>query len=209
MDRRRFLHLTAAVGLFGGSALRNLAHAATATGTSLDNMLSVHATEAADKGWFDACAVAADKEGYAKAAQLFRAMSASAKIHADRLAETITKAGGKTKDPAAAPAVGTTKENLEAALRRETAERKVTYTGFVMAARKEKNKDALRALNFAAATIDPRAKYYKEAIDGMEAFRQAGKGLWVCGVCGYVVTKIDFVRCLICFNPKEKYFQVA
>jgi rubrerythrin len=210
MHRRRFLYVSALFSLFGGKAMTTLARAAEVKpGKSLENLVAAHSDETGDVAWSTACAQAADKEGYAKAAQLFRASAASAKVHGDRLSEVITKLGGKPGEPAALAKVGTTKENLEAARLRESGERKQRYAGFTDTARKEANKEALRAFNYASATGDVRAKYYKAALDNLDSYREAGKGWWVCTVCGYTVTKIDFARCLVCFNPKEKYTQVA
>jgi rubrerythrin len=174
-------------------------------GTTLENLMAAYNGESNASARYFVFAAKAEAEGYHKVAQLFRAASASEKIHAAGHAEAIKKAGGVARAGIDSVKAGTTRENLEAALKGETWEKTTMYPKLIEKARRDGNKDAIQSMTYAKAAEDEHAKFYKAALDNLEAYKTAGQGWYVCQVCGYTVTKIDFSKCPICFNPKEKY----
>jgi rubrerythrin len=68
--------------------------------------------------------------------------------------------------------------------------------------------DAVRVFNGAKSAEESHAKSYKEAGENLEAWKADTKTFFVCGVCGYTVTEVNFDKCPICFAPKEKYEKV-
>ncbi len=147
----------------------------------------------------------ADEEGYAGAASLFRAAASAEEIHAKSHGEVIKKLGGTPKAEIEKPAVKSTKENLEAAVKGETYERDVMYPEFLKIAQAEKNKDAVQTFNYAKAAEAEHAKLYKGAVDDLANWKAGKKDFMVCAICGNTVAKIDFAKCPVCFSPKEKY----
>lgn len=174
-------------------------------GTTLENLMAAYNGESNASAHYAIFAKQAETEGYLKAAQLFRAASAAEKIHAAAHAEAIKKAGGTAKATIDSVKAGTTKENLEAALKGETYEKTVMYPKFLEKARKDGNKDAIQSMTYAKAAEEEHAKFYRAALDNLDAYKTAGQGWFVCRVCGFTVTKVDFSKCPVCFHPKDQY----
>ena len=118
----------------------------------------------------------------------------------------IKKLGGTPKADVKTPEVKTTKENLEAAIAGESYERDTMYPEFIAKARKDANKDALETFNFAKAAEAEHAKMYTDALARLDALKGTkAMTYYVCTVCGFTTTKLDFQKCSVCFNPKDKY----
>lgn len=178
-------------------------------GTTLENLMAAYNGECNAGARYAKFAEQAEKEGYRKVAQLYRATSASEKIHAAVHADVIKKMGGTAKATLDSVRVGTTKENLDASLKGETFEQTTMYPRYLEKARKEGNKDAMRALNYAKATEEEHAKFYQAALNNLETYKTAGQGWYVCQVCGFTVVKVNFAKCPVCFNPKDKYTLIS
>jgi rubrerythrin len=206
MNFKRALMLAGACGVLTAMAGPARARAEDLkVGTTLENLLVAYNGESNADVRYAEFAKKAEAEGYLKVAQLFRATSVAEKIHAARHAEVIKKMGGIPKATIDSVRTGTTKENLQASLKGETYEMIVMYPKFLERARKESNKDAIRSMNYAKTTEEAHAELYQAALDGLESYKAAGQGWFVCQVCGFTVAKIDFAKCPICFNPKDQY----
>lgn len=72
-------------------------------------------------------AVKADEEGLGGVASLFRACARAEKAHEERLLSLLKKRGGTAPEGIEEPVVGTTRENLQAAMSAEQAERDTSY----------------------------------------------------------------------------------
>lgn len=101
-----------------------------------------------------------------------------------------------------------TKENIQAAIKGETYERDTMYPDFLKVARAEKNNAAVRTFNYALTAEGEHAKLYTNAAAKQETMKKEAK-LFVCSVCGYTTTKLDFEKCPGCLNPKDKYVAVS
>ncbi len=179
------------------------------TGTTLENLQTAFNGESNAHARYLAFAKTADQEGYGKVASLFRAAARAEEIHARNHGEVIQKLGGTPKATIETPQVKTTKENLEAAIKGETYERDVMYPAFLKVARADRNKDAIQTLNYAKNAETEHAKLYTEALNNLAQMKGAGRDYYVCSVCGYTVTKIDFAKCPSCFTPKHQYEKVS
>lgn len=175
-----------------------------AAATTLDNLNTAFDGESNANARYIAFAKKADEEGYKGVASLFRAAARAEEIHAANHKKVIEELGGKAKAEIKAPEVKTTKENLEAAIKGESYERDTMYPEFIAKARKDANKSALRTFNFAKTAEAEHAKLYKAALDGLDTWKEA-KTFYVCSVCGYTTTNLNFEKCVSCFTPKEKY----
>jgi rubrerythrin len=178
-------------------------------GTTLENLQAAYNGESNAHARYLAFAQQADKEGYGKAASLFRAAAKAEEIHARNHAQVIKKLGGVPEANIAPPAVKSTKENLEAAIQGETYERDVMYPAFLKVARADRNKDAIQTFNYAKTAEAEHAKLYAEALANLPQMKGAGQQYYVCTVCGYTTAKMDFSKCPSCFSPKHKYEKVS
>ena len=176
---------------------------------TLDNLQAAFNGESNAHARYTAFAEKADAEGYAQVASLFRAAARAESIHAENHAEVIRKLGGAPNAKLENPEVKSTRENLEAALAGESYERDTMYPEFLAAAKTERNKDALRTFNLALQAETEHAKLYGAALDDLEGWRSGSREFWVCTVCGYTTTKLDFQKCPACFNPKDRYVKVG
>jgi rubrerythrin len=183
--------------------------AAEVKSSTLINLLIAYNGESNASARYTAFAAKADSEGYLQVAVLFRAAAKAEEIHARNHAEVIKRMKGEPKVEIATPEVKSTRENLEAALKGETYEKDTMYPDFLKLAREDKNSDAVRSLNFAKNVEAEHAKFYAEALADLDAWKTVTKEFYVCTICGNTVTKLDFEKCSICFNPKEKFIKIS
>lgn len=182
---------------------------ASASSRTLQNLQTAFNGESNAHARYLAFAQKADSEGYPQAASLFRAAAHAEEIHAANHAVVIKKLGGMPEAKIDTPDVKSTKENLQAAIKGETYERDVMYPEFLKEARATGNADAVETFNFAKGAEAEHAKLYTEAAGDLTKLR-SGKGTYyVCTICGNTVPKVDFQKCPMCFNPKEKYVAVS
>lgn len=180
--------------------------AETAAKTTLENLQAAFNGESNANAKYTAFAVKADEEGYKSVATLFRAAALAESIHAKKHAVNIKKLGAEPKADIGKPEVKSTKENLEAALAGETYEMESMYPAFIKVATADKNKGAIQSFKAAMAAEAEHAKFYKQALGEMEAWKPAGKAFFVCQVCGFTgLSDPKILKCPICAAPKEKF----
>ena len=178
--------------------------------TTLDNLQAAYNGESNASAKYAAFAKKADEEGYGQVASLFRAASRAEQIHAATHAGVIKKLGGTPKADVKAAEVKTTKENLQAAVAGESYERDTMYPEFLAKAKKDANKDAIETFNFAKAAEAEHAKMYSEALAKLDSLKGSkAVTYYVCTVCGYTTAKLDFAKCVVCFNSKDKYTPIG
>jgi len=185
------------------------AAAQNAAATTLDNLQAAYNGESNAHARYLAFAQKADTEGYGKAASLFRAAARAEEIHAGNHAVVIKKLGGTPQAKVETPAVKSTAENLEAAIKGESYERDTMYPQFLKQARAEHNRDAVETFNFAKTAEAEHARLYTAALSNLADTRGTGQTYYVCTVCGYTTTNLDFAKCISCFSPKHKYQAVS
>lgn len=149
----------------------------------------------------------ANEEGFPQVARLFRATSKSEQVHRDTHKEAIEKLGGKVAEltPEKVNA-GTTRENLEAALKGETYERDTMYPEFLKKAREAKAEPAVRSFIFAKAAETEHVKLYKDALDNLG--NNTKVDYFVCTVCGNTDTELPAKKCPVCRSPVEKFVKI-
>ena len=192
--------------LTGVALLAPRAHA----GTTLENMQAAFNGESNAHARYLAFAVQADKEGYGEVASLFRAAARAEEIHATNHADVIKEMGATPIAKIETPEVRSTRENLEGAIKGETYERDTMYPGFLKQARAERNKAAIKSLNFAKAAEVEHAKLYGAALPGLDGLKNSkAVTYYVCPNCGFTSREIDFPKCPSCFRPKSAFEKVA
>lgn len=181
------------------------AHADESAEAVLTNLQKAHNGELNAKARYLEFAAKADEEGYKSVAALFRAAADSEGIHARNFAETLTKLGALPKTEMEKPVVKSTRENLEAALKGETAEKDTIYPAYAKQADEAKQANAAMFFRASMATEAEHAKFFQQALDKMDDWKAAGKEFAVCQVCGYTVMGKPPLKCIVCASPREKF----
>lgn len=178
------------------------------TPTTLDDLQAAFEGESNAHAKYLLFAVRADEDGYGGVASLFRAAARAEEVHAQNHGRVIRALGAEPVAVIHEPEVGATAENLAAAIAGESYERDTMYPEFLARAKAGKQKDALRSFNFARTAEAEHAKLYAAALADLDGWRTA-RDFFVCSTCGYTTTKLDFAKCVSCFDPKEKYELVS
>ena len=175
---------------------------------TLDNLNAAFQGESNAAHRYEAFAQKADAEGFAYASKLFRAAARAESVHRDSHKQAILDLGGTVNNfKLDELKVGTTAENLQAAIKGERYERDTMYPQFLKLARSEDAKQAVRTLLYAQKAEAEHAKLYQEALDNLGK-NVAEKPLYVCKVCGYTTTKLPARNCPSCREPVSNYEEI-
>ena len=144
---------------------------------------------------YKAFAKQAQKEGYENIAKLFETTAEAERIHAEGHLRAMDK-------------VGSTLENLEAAINGETYEYKDMYPPMYEQAKNEKHK-AKKMFGYALEAEKVHAELYQKALESL----QNGKDIdtlpiYLCPVCGYIELGTPPKNCPVCGVKAEKFVQV-
>jgi len=188
------------------SAPAAVTKASAAAATTLDNLRTALQGETNAVMRYQAFAVKAETEGYKGVAVLLRAAAASEAIHVRKHVQAITKLGGVLPVAVAlAPEVKSTRENLESILSGEIAAKAATYADFAKQAALDKNQAAVYSFKGALAASQEHAKFIRQALAGLDAWKAEGRVFAVCTVCGFTVMGKPPASCPICQAPAEKF----
>jgi len=160
---------------------------------TIDNLMAAFAGESQANRKYLAFAKQAEKEGKLNAARMFRAAAEAETIHAH-------------KELALAGKIGTTAENLAAAIEGETYEKTTMYPDFADVAETE-GKTAIAKLFRSIAVVEGiHADLFTEMLDKLET--DSGELVfYVCPVCGNVeIERPD--ACRVCNVPGDKFIEV-
>jgi len=164
--------------------------------TTAENLATAFAGESQANRKYLAFARAAEKEGHAQIAKLFRAAAEAETLHA--LAH-LQNMGG----------VATTLENLKAAVGGETYEYTQMYPPMVEQAQKEGHK-AKTMLALASQAEQVHAKLFKQALEALQAGKDLSKmEIYLCPVCGDIEFGEPPAKCPLCGAPAAKFQKIA
>ena len=164
--------------------------------TTQENLAVAFAGESQANRKYLAFAQAAEKEGFAQIARLFRAAADAETIHAHA---HLRNMGG----------VGTTLENLKAAVAGETYEYTEMYPPMVDQAKAEGHR-ARTLLGFANEAERVHARLFAEALAALRAGKDLSKmDVYLCPVCGDVEFGEPPEKCPICGAPASRYQKIA
>jgi rubrerythrin len=178
------------------------------TDKTLENLQAAFNGESNASAKYAAFAKKADEEGYCQAASLFRAASRAEQIHAANHARVIRKLGAEPVATIEPAHVGSTAENLQAAIAGETYEFETMYPGFIAEAQASGNTAAIRTFTDAMEAEKEHARMYSDTLNHL-ANATSAKTYYVCAVCGYTVERLTFDRCPLCKHPKEKFEKIC
>ena len=164
--------------------------------TTNENLATAFAWESQANRKYLAFARQAEKEGLPQIARLFRAAAEAETIHA---LGHFSNMGG----------VGTTLQNLEAAVKGETYEYTEMYPPMVEQAKAEGHR-ARTMLDFANQAERVHAGLFQDALEALRAGKDLSKmEVFLCPVCGHLEFGEPPERCPICNAPRAKYQKVA
>jgi rubrerythrin len=164
--------------------------------TTQENLATAFAGESQANRKYLAFARQAEKDGLPQIGRLFRAAAEAETLHA--LAH-LTNAGG----------VGSTLQNLEAAVAGETYEFSEMYPPMVEQARAEGHR-AKVMLDFAAKAEKVHAGLFQQALDALRKGADLSQmDVYLCPVCGDLEFGVLPERCPICGAPAAKYQKFA
>ncbi|MBF0461171.1 MAG: rubrerythrin family protein [Magnetococcales bacterium] len=165
--------------------------------TTQENLLSAFAGESQANRKYLAFAIKAEKEGFPQVAKLFRAIAEAETIHAF--------AHLKAMD-----GVGSTLENLRAAIEGEAYEFTVMYPGFLGMAEHEGNKRAIQTMRSAMEVEKVHHHLYGKAMVAVTAEQDLPEGdFYLCPVCGHVEMGQAPDQCPICNLKKDKFIKMS
>jgi rubrerythrin len=174
---------------------------------TLNNLNAAFQGESNAAHRYEAFAKQADADGYSQAARLFRAASRAESIHRENHKQAILELGGKVKDfKLDEIKLGTTAENLQAAIKGESYERDTMYPDFLKQAKEDGAKEATRTLVYAQKAEAEHAKLYQEALDNLG--QKGDAPIYVCKVCGYTTTKLPDRNCPGCRESVSQYVRI-
>lgn len=163
--------------------------------TTIDNLKNAFAGESEANQKYRAFAKKAEQDGFPNIARLFRTTAEAERIHAE----------GHLK---AMEAIGSTADNLQAAINGETYEYKEMYPPMLETAKSDEHK-AKRMFGYAVDAEAVHAKLYALAL---EAVRQGkdldGVDFYLCPVCGYIEMGKPTENCPVCGTKPEKFVLV-
>ncbi len=134
-------------------------------------------------------------EGFPNIARLFRTAAEAERIHAEG-------------HLAALEAVGTTAQNLEAALAGETYEYTEMYPPMLKQAEAEGHK-AKRMFDYAAKAEAVHARVYQLALEAVQKGKDLAEGqIYLCPVCGHIEFGAPPDTCPICKAKGSTYIQI-
>ena len=164
--------------------------------TTADNLATAFAGESQANRKYTAFAQKADKDGFPSIARLFRAAAEAETIHA--LAH-FTNMGG----------VGSTQENLKAAVAGETYEYTKMYPPMLEQAIAEGHRAKIM-FGFALKAEEVHAQLYAAALQAIESGKDLeGAEIYLCPVCGHLEIGKPPAKCPICGAPADKYRRVS
>lgn len=157
------------------------------------NLAEAFAGESQANRKYLAFAAKADKEGLKQVAKLLRAAAEAETVHAHNHLRAMK-------------VVGSTAENLQAAIGGETHEFESMYPPMVEDAKADGDKAAQTSFEYANAVEKIHAELFKKAAEKLEKLEETD--IYVCKVCGNTVEGEPPDKCPICNSPKSAFKKI-
>jgi rubrerythrin len=162
---------------------------------TLHNLKDAFAGESQANRKYLAFATKAEQEGFANVASLFRTAAEAETIHAHGHLEAM---GG----------VGSTADNLRAAIAGETYEFKEMYPPMIEKAAADRHR-ARRMFEYAARTEEVHARLYQLALEAVAQGKDlAETKFYLCPVCGHIELGTPPASCPVCGAKGERFVTV-
>ena len=163
---------------------------------TVDNLKAAFAGESQANRTYLAFAKKAEADGKPQIAKLFRAAAEAETVHAHAHLRVMN-------------GIGSTADNLQAAIEGEGHEFKSMYPGFVAAAKQEGNQGAIKSFEFAMAVEKIHYDLYSQAAEAIKIGKDLTLAkIFVCPVCGNTVLDEVPEKCPICGVPGSKFSEI-
>jgi len=160
--------------------------------TTLDDLKEAFAGESQANQKYRAFAKKAEQEGFSGIAKLFRLTAEAERIHAEGHLRSLD-------------GVGSTADNLQAAIDGETYEYTRMYPPMVKRAEVEGHK-ARRMFGYAVQAEEVHARLYKMAFEAVKQGKDlAGVEFYLCPTCGYIEMGRPEKPCPICAAKPDRF----
>ncbi|MBI4806150.1 MAG: rubrerythrin family protein [Desulfovibrio sp.] len=161
---------------------------------SKENLQEAFAGESQANRKYLAFAKQADKEGLKQVAKLFRATAEAETVHAHTHLHVLK-------------GVGSTVDNLKAAIEGETHEFKNMYPKMIEEAQAEGDKQAERSFRFANEVEKIHAALYEKALADPAGLKSTE--YYICSVCGYTCEDHAPDKCPVCQAAAKAFYSVG
>ena len=162
--------------------------------TTQENLKEAFAGESQASQKYLAFAKKAERDGFPNVAKLFRTASAAEQIHAE----------GHFK---ALDGVGSTADNLKAAVEGETYEFTEMYPPMIEQAEADEHK-AQRMFKYASKAEAVHAEIYKMALEAVLRGEDFAEAFYLCPVCGHIELGAPPESCPICGAKGQVFVQI-
>ncbi|HET7144399.1 MAG TPA: rubrerythrin family protein [Anaerolineales bacterium] len=163
--------------------------------TTIDNLKDAFAGESQANQKYRAFAKKAEQDGFPNVARLFRTAAEAERIHAEGHLKSME-------------GVGSTTDNLQAAINGETYEYKEMYPPMFEQAKADEHK-AKRMFGYALETEAVHAKIYALALEAvMQGKDLTEVEIYLCPVCGNIEIGKPTEPCKVCGAKPEKFVLV-
>jgi rubrerythrin len=159
--------------------------------TTEENLKEAFAGESQANQKYRAFAKQAEQEGLSTIARLFRLTAEAERIHAEGHLKAL---GG----------IGSTVDNLQAAIGGETHEFTSMYPPMVKQAETEGHR-AKRMFGYAVAAEEVHAKIYQMALEAAKQGKDLTGDFYLCPVCGYIENGKPEQSCPICGTVPTRF----
>ncbi|MDY6881400.1 MAG: rubrerythrin family protein [Desulfatiglans sp.] len=139
-------------------------------------------------------ALKADQEGYTELARLLRAIANAKTVHAQRFLRLMR---GK---------VGTTKKNLETALKSEVELIKHDYPSMIQQVARERSKALQESFEHAMHTDAEYVDFYRDVLKNLQ--KKGPEVYYVCQICGHMEKTGIPERCPVCHAVSTRFKKV-
>lgn len=158
---------------------------------TIKNLKEAFAGESQANQKYRAFAKKAERDGFANVARLFQAAAEAERIHAE----------GHLK---ALEGIGSTAENLQAAINGETYEYTEMYPPMYDQAKADDHK-AKRMFEYALKAEEVHAKLYKLALEAVQQGKDLDVDFYLCPVCGHIEFGKPTEDCPVCGTKADKF----
>lgn len=150
----------------------------------------------------------AEAEGYPAIARLFRACAKAESIHARRAVQAIAMTGQPARAMLDRVTVGTTEDNLRAAMSAEQYEIEMWYPALIERAKQDRRPTAVRSLTLSLAAERQHLALLGRALEHLGERPVAGT-IYVCPYCGRTVEKLEYRKCPGCYTAVSHFLRPA
>lgn len=179
--------------------------------TNYNNLREAYTGETTASAKYAAFSKKAEEEGLHEIAMLFKAVSASEKVHASNH-KAVLEAAGQTV-PMVTPqfTVLSTRENLKNAIEGESYEISTMYPQFIRIANGLGDQFSLASLNYAYKVEQKHKPLYQNALAALEAKTsdKLPSVYYICPTCGNTYEHTPPKRCGISMTGSEKFIRIA